>query len=160
MRKIWKKINSFYLLNGKELTDKLIKKGYIISPWIIDIIKKKKFSHKKYDFPILLYKLNLRKDLNIRRPIKLINLYNKIKKKNFSLVEPEIAIFSRMLYKKQPSGEWLRFATDLNSMIDSDGVPHLPKLGAGLGKKFVETYWAYPNAIFHPHNDFIVSLKK
>ena len=160
MRKIWKKINSFYLSNGKELTHKLIKKGYIISPWIIDVIKKKKFNHKKYNFPILLYKLNLRKDLNIRRPIKLINLYNKIKKKNFFLVEPEIAIFSRMLYKKQPSGEWLRFATDLNSMIDSDGVPHLPKLGAGLGKKFVETYWAYPSAIFHPHNDFIVSLKK
>ena len=21
---------------------------------------------------------------------------------------------------------------------------------------FIETYWAYPNAIFHPHNEFIV----
>ena len=44
-------------------------------------------------------------------------------------------------------------------MIDSDGVPHLPKLGSALGKLFVETYWSYPKAIFHPHNDFLV-LKK
>ena len=50
MRKIWKKINSFYLLNGKELTDKLIKKGYIISPWIIDVIKKKSLFIKNTTF--------------------------------------------------------------------------------------------------------------
>ena len=160
MKKTWRQINSIDFSNGKELIDKLIKKGFIISPWINNIIKKRKFNHEKYNFPILLFKLNLKKDLNITRPIKLINLYIKIKEKNFFLVEPEIAIFSRILYKKQRSGEWLRFATDLNSMIDTDGIPHLPKLGAGLGKKFVETYWAYPDAIFHPHNDFIVSLKK
>ena len=47
-------------------------------------------------------------------------------------------------------------AVPLDSMIDSDGVPHLPKLGKGLGKLFIETYWSYPGAIFHPHNDFIV----
>ena len=41
-------------------------------------------------------------------------------------------------------------------MIDSDGVPHLPKLGRALNKNFIETYWSYPNAIFHPHNEFIV----
>ena len=64
-----------------------------------------------------------------------------------------------MEYKIQPKGEWLRFATPLNSMIDEDGVPHLPKLGSALGFLFIETYWSYPDAIFHPHNDFIV-LKK
>ena len=44
-------------------------------------------------------------------------------------------------------------------MIDTDGVPHLPKLGSALGKKFIETYWSYPHAIFHPHNDFVVAKK-
>ena len=50
-------------------------------------------------------------------------------------------------------------ATPLNSMIDSDGVPHLPKLGKALGFYFVETYWSYPKAIFHPHNDFVMMIK-
>ena len=45
-------------------------------------------------------------------------------------------------------------------MIDTDGVPHLPKLGRALGKYFIETYWAYPNAIFHPHNEFIITKIK
>ncbi len=45
----------------------------------------------------------------------------------------------------------------MNSMIDNDGIPHLPKAGFALGKNFLETYWSYPNAIFHPHNSFIVN---
>ena len=65
-------------------------------------------------------------------------------------------IYIRIIYKNQPRGEWLRMAVPFNSMIDSDGVPHLPKLGKALGKKFLETYWSYPDAIFHPHNDFLV----
>ena len=44
-------------------------------------------------------------------------------------------------------------------MIDSDGVPHLPKLGKALNKYFIETYWSYPHAIFHPHNEFVVCKK-
>ena len=28
-------------------------------------------------------------------------------------------------------------------LIDDDSIPHLPKLGYGLNKKFIETYWAY-----------------
>jgi hypothetical protein len=66
---------------------------------------------------------------------------------------------SRLIYKEQPNGEWLRFATPLNSMIDSDKVPHLPKLGKSLGLFFIETYWSYPKAIFHPHNEFVFLLK-
>ena len=31
----------------------------------------------------------------------------------------------------------VRFATPFNSLIDSDGVPHLPKLGKALGKYFI-----------------------
>ena len=42
-------------------------------------------------------------------------------------------------------------------MIDTDGVPHLPKLGSALNKIFIETYWAYKGAIFHPHNEFIIT---
>ena len=61
-----------------------------------------------------------------------------------------------MQYDEQKTGEWLRFATPLDSMIDSDGVPHLPKLGRALNKYFIETYWSYPEAIFHPHNEFVV----
>jgi len=68
----------------------------------------------------------------------------------------EYAIYTRLIYDEQPTGEWLRIAVPFASMIDSDGVPHLPKLGKGLGKFFIETYWSYPDAIFHPHNDFIV----
>ena len=56
-------------------------------------------------------------------------------------------------------GEWLRIAVPLDSMIDSDGIPHLPKLGQGLNLLFIETYWSYPGAVFHPHNDFLVQKK-
>ena len=72
---------------------------------------------------------------------------------------PEIAIYSRLIFKKQKKGEWIRFATPLRSMIDTDGVPHLPKLGKALGIFFLETYWSYPKAIFHPHNEFVVCKK-
>ena len=44
-------------------------------------------------------------------------------------------------------------------MIDTDKVPHLPKLEELLKKYFIETYWSYPDAIFHPHNEFIVTKK-
>ena len=46
----------------------------------------------------------------------------------------------------------------LNSLVDIDGVPHLPKIGKALGF-FLETYWSYPDAIFHPKNEFIFVKK-
>ena len=61
--------------------------------------------------------------------------------------------------ENQKKGEWLRFATPMNSMVDVDGVPHLPKLGRALGYFFVETYWSYPKAIFHLHNEFVFKIK-
>ena len=82
-----------------------------------------------------------------------------IEKSGFSLIPPEITILCRKLYNEQPTGEWLRFATPLESMKDSDGVPHLPKIGKALGFYFIETYWAYPKAIFHPHNEFVMMIK-
>ena len=71
---------------------------------------------------------------------------------------PQIALYSRLKYNEQPNGEWLRFATPFDSMIDSDGTPHLPKLGKSLGQYFIETYWSYPKAIFHPHNEFVFMI--
>ena len=67
---------------------------------------------------------------------------SKSSKKNLELVPPEVAIYSRLIFKKQKVGEWIRFATPLNSMIDSDNVPHLPKFGRALGYYFLETYWS------------------
>ena len=78
---------------------------------------------------------------------------------NFKLVDPVVALVCRELYLEQPKGEWLRFATPFDSMIDTDGVPHLPKLGSALNLKFIETYWAYKKAIFHPHNEFVFLIK-
>ena len=75
---------------------------------------------------------------------------------NYELVSLDIAFLARLQYSEQKTGEWLRFATPFNSLIDSDGVPHLPKLGKALGKMFIETYWSYSKAIFHPHNEFVV----
>ena len=99
------------------------------------------------------------KSLGFKRPTTLKKIYKALKLKGYHLIDPSLAIYLRCEYKKQPRGEWLRIAVPLNSMIDSDGVPHLPKLGSALGKLFIETYWSYPKAIFHPHNNFLVQKK-
>ena len=36
-------------------------------------------------------------------------IYKKAKQKGLDLVPPEIAIYSRLIYKKQKNGEWIRF---------------------------------------------------
>jgi hypothetical protein len=99
------------------------------------------------------------KEFGFSRPTEIQDIYKEIKKYGFELVPPEIAILCRKYYNEQPTGEWLRFATPLDSMEDSDGVPHLPKLGKALGLYFIETYWSYPKAIFHPHNEFVMMTK-
>jgi hypothetical protein len=99
------------------------------------------------------------KDLGFKKPSELRKIYKQAKSKGLNLVPPAIAIYSRLLYTNQKTGEWIRFATPLNSMIDSDGVPHLPKLGRALKTFFLETYWSYPKAIFHPKNEFIFIIK-
>ena len=94
--------------------------------------------------------------MGFKKPTELKKIYKKIKDNGFKLVNPDIALRVRLKYKNQKTGEWLRFATSFNALIDSDGVPHLPKLGKALNTLFIETYWSYPKAIFHPHNEFIV----
>ncbi len=150
----WKTISDVRVKNLHKCLVKL-KKRYVVSHWVEDIIRKNRNKKYKKNRIINLYRVNV-KNLGFNKPTTLKKIYHKIKSNGFSLVPMEYAIYSRFIYDEQPSGEWLRIAVPFSSMIDSDGVPHLPKLGKGLGKLFIETYWSYPDAVFHPHNDFIV----
>ncbi len=150
----WKTIKDVRVTNLQKCLVKLRKK-YVVSHWIDDIVKRNKNKKYKKNKIVHLYRINV-KELGFNKPTTLKKIYLKLKSKGFSPVPIEYAIYTRFMYDEQPSGEWLRIAVPLSSMIDSDGIPHLPKLGKGLGKLFIETYWSYPGAIFHPHNDFIV----
>jgi hypothetical protein len=150
----WKKITNINFKNTNETINYLKKKKFVLSLWIEDIFKKK-IIYKKYNYPIYFYRIKLR-ELGIKKPSTLDKIYKLIRKNNFELVKPEFALLLRIIYKNQKKGEWLRIATPFNSMIDKDKIPHLPKLGKGLNKYFIETYWSYKKAIFHPHNEFVV----
>ncbi len=156
--KIWKKINKIDFSDTKECLLNLKNKNYKVSPWIENIFDNNKLNYFEINYPINLVRVSLN-DLGFKKHTELKNVYLKIKDMGLELVPPQIALFSRFLYDDQPTGEWLRFATPLKSMIDSDGVPHLPKLGKALNFYFVETYWAYENAVFHSHNEFVFKKK-
>ena len=151
---VWKTINKIDFKNTSDLLKNLKDKNIKTSEWIDNIFEKKNFDLSKFNFPINLYRVSL-KSLGLNSPSELNEVYSISQKKGFKLVEPAIALICRELYYEQPTGEWLRFATPFNSMIDSDGVSHLPKLGKALNAFFIETYWSYPKAIFHPHNEFV-----
>ncbi len=155
MTKIWKKINTSEYKNIAEVRKKLLKKRIILSHWIIDILENKKNNIKLEKKKIKLYRIKV-KNLGFKKPTTLKKIYNKIKIKGYELVSLDIALIARLKYSNQKKGEWLRFATPFNSMIDRDNVPHLPKLGKALNKLFIETYWSYKGAIFHPKNEFVV----
>lgn len=160
-KKFFLKIDNFPCNNGKDLLKILKRNKIMLSPWIEDyLIKKKHFQDVNKSLPCKLYMINLKEDLELKKETFLKDIYKSIKKKGYQLIDPEIALYSRIFIKQKKLGSWIRFATPLNSMIDSDGVPHLPKIGYALSKYFLETYWAYPKAIFHPHNDFIVCKTK
>jgi hypothetical protein len=151
----WKIIEDFNSDNIEGYLEELKLKKYVLSEWIVDVFKNYQSKIKKDEFPITLYRIFV-KDLNIHKPTTLENIYKELIIKDFQLVQPELVLITRLMYNEQKTGEWLRFATPFNSLIDSDGVPHLPKLGKALNKFFIETYWSYPEAIFHPHNEFVV----
>jgi hypothetical protein len=155
--KIWKSIKKIKYNNTTSCLNSLKKRGYKISPWIENIFKKKKIDYKNFIYPIKLYKIKV-SELGINAPVELNKIYKKILLNKFKLVDPSIALYARAIYDEQLKGEWLRFATPLDSMIDDDGVPHLPKIGRALGFYFIETYWSYPKAIFHPHNEFVFMI--
>jgi hypothetical protein len=153
---IWRKIDKIPFKNVNDCMKELRKQA-ICSEWIEDIFKrKKKISYVKYK-EIEIHRVKVQQ-LGFKKPTTLKKIYSKFGSQ-YKTIPPEISIYLRLIYKKQPKGEWLRIAVDFNAMVDSDGVPHLPKLGKALGKHFIETYWSYPGAIFHPHNDFLVMKK-
>ena len=149
----WKKISVTEVIEVRDTVDNLLTEGYRVSDWIIDIADniKPSINEKVYD----LWRISL-SDMGFIGPTKIKDFYKKFQENGFSTIPPELALLTRREYKDQPISEWLRIATPLGSMIDSDGVPHLPKLGSALGNYYVETYWAWPDAIFHPHNEFVV----
>jgi hypothetical protein len=154
------KINKFPFKEGKNLLIKLKKNKIVVSPWIEEYLLRQIFFSNTHEVcPCKLYKIHLKKDLGVKKEIFLKDVYKLIKKNGYQLIRPEIALYSRIFIKQKKLGTWIRFATPLNSMIDSDGIPHLPKIGYALNRYFLETYWAYPRAVFHPHNYFIVCKK-
>ena len=158
MQDVWKIIKDVEYDNMQQCVELLLKKNYVVSHWIRDIAKNTKTNFKEIIFPVELFRVKV-SDLGINSPITLREIYDLLEKKNLQPIDPLIAINARFHYDEQPKGEWLRMAVPLDSMIDSDGIPHLPKLGQGLNLLFLETYWSYPGAIFHPHNDFVVQKK-
>ena len=138
--------------SATNLVVELMSEGYKISDWVIDISCGLNSKLKdKYD----IWSVSLG-DFDFTGPTKIKDFYLKMDQEGYNTLPPEIALILRKDYNDQPKGEWLRIATPLDAMIDSDGTPHLPKLGSALGNYYVETYWAWPDAIFHPHNEFIV----
>ena len=154
--KVWKTIKKSNYKSTTHLLKDLIKKKYILSPWIFNIFNNKKNNISIDNQSYNLYKIKV-KNLGFKKATKLKYIYKKLLLNNYALVPPILALRTRLFYKEQKTGEWIRFATPFKSMIDADNVPHLPKLGRALKKYFIETYWSYPDAIFHPHNEFIVT---
>jgi hypothetical protein len=154
--KKWKTIKEIKFKNSIDLVEDLKKKSIKTSEWIDNIFSQKKFEIESIQLPVNLYRVSL-KSLGLNKQTELDHVYEIAKLTGFKLVNPILALVSRELYLEQPTGEWLRFATPFDSMIDSDGVSHLPKLGKALNSYFIETYWSYPKAIFHPHNEFVFS---
>lgn len=155
--KPWKIIRKIPLKDTNACIKLLKKNNRFISPWILNIFLNNNYNYDKFKKPIILYRVKL-SDFGFKSATSLDKFYKKIKGK-YKLVHPAVALYVRNIYDEQKNGEWLRFATPMRSMIDTDGVPHLPKLGKALKRYFIETYWSYPKAVFHPHNEFIVQKK-
>lgn len=158
--KLWKLIEKPAHTHGAEYILALMKAGYRPCDWNIDILNRLDFSHSTVLWPVPLVRVSL-ESLGFSEPTQLQSFYQAAAKNGFETVPIEAAVASRFHYDEQPTGEWLRIAVGLNQMIDSDGIPHLPKLGAALGTSgrpnlYLHTYWAYPHAIFHPHNEFVM----
>ena len=110
------------ILDGDEtsagLVVELLSKDYKLSDWIIDISRRLN-SDLKREYELWSISLG---DLGFDGPTKIKDFYAKLENSGYSLVPPEIAFILRMKYKNQPTSEWLRIATPLNSMIDRDGI--------------------------------------
>jgi len=138
--------------SAAEIVVELMADGFKLSDWIIDISLRLN-SEVKDSYELWMVSLD---DFGFSGPTKIKDFYAKLESEGYCTVAPEVAFKLRKVYTDQKSTEWMRIATPLDSMVDRDGVPHLPKLGSALGNLYIETYWAWPEAIFHPHNQFIV----
>ena len=150
----WKTVEEFKYNSVSDCINDLEHKSYVVSEWIKDIGTRLEIEPR--DYPFNLFRIKVA-DFGFTEACKLKDVYEAFSSQGHKTVPPDVAILTRFLYDEQPNTEWLRIATPFDSMIDGDNIPHLPKLGRGLGMYFIETYWSYPDAIFHPHNEFIVS---
>ena len=153
--KLWKLLERPPYTNGKQYCDALIKRGYRLSDWIINIASRSDFPIDTTAWPLPLVRVSLGL-LGFEGPTTLKDFYSAADGEGFENPSPEAALALRFNYDEQPIGEWLRVATKMDQMVDSDKVPHLPKLGKALNHFYIETFWAYPNAVFHPHNEFVM----
>ena len=95
------KINKFKIKNLKKDGLKALNKGkFKTSPWINDIIKRNNFNLKRIDLPVELAKIKV-KHLGFKGPTKLKKIYKKAKHLGLMLVPPEIAIYTRLIFKDQ-----------------------------------------------------------
>lgn len=151
---IKKKIKSLKFNSNQKYIVYFRKKRIITSLWIDQILSQKKYDKIKFSSKIIIQIISV-KELGFSKSTYLKDIYRKALKNGLKLVDPSLSLVIRDNIKKQKKASWIRIAVPLKSMIDRDGIPHLPKLGYALKHNFVETFWAYPKAIFYPHNQFI-----
>lgn len=153
--KLWKMLERPSYRTGAEYCSALMAQGYRLSDWILDVAQKPNFPISTIQWPLPLVRVRL-SSVGFSEPTTLSQFYQRVVGTGLEICPPEAAFALRFVYDEQPTGEWLRVAIGMDQMVDSDSVPHLPKLGAALGRFYLETYWAYPNAVFHPHNEFVL----
>ena len=99
MKKPWKIINKTDVKNINQCIQDLKRAKIILSPWILDIVKNKKIKLKLQKKKVILYRLKL-KYLGFNKPTSLKEVYKKIKKMNYNFVPVDVALRSRLYYKK------------------------------------------------------------
>ena len=70
----------------------------ILSPWIENIYLNKTNKIKLTKNTVKLYRIKV-KNLGFKKPTTLEKIYKRIKQENFKLIQPDIALRTRLLYK-------------------------------------------------------------
>ena len=107
----WKTIKNVQVTNLNKCLIKL-KRKYVVSHWIEDIVKKNKNKKYKKNKIINLYRINVKK-LGFKKPTTLKKIYLKLKSKGFSPVPMEYAIYARFLYDNRKHELILDYWQDL-----------------------------------------------
>ena len=151
--KIWKTIDSFDFHDCIQCTDDLISKNYRVSEWILDIVRQPDFPSQPINYPVNLGRVSV-SSLGFEKQTTLEQIYNNMISEGLELVPPEVAINCRFYYDEQPVGEWLRFATPMDAMIDSDGA----NICQNLEKRLVYTLLRHTGLIKMLYFIHIMSL--